>query len=397
MSTLSKRAWALDLLGLDANATVDEIKTAYRDLVLIWHPDKHQSNARNLKRAEEMIKRLNAAREVLIDNGEIPSDWASESARTKQEEPKQEEKREEKKKEKPNDTKDGREKRQKVDEPFIQDERSAERDYVKVSVGAVKQVIKFLKMRWGMTYDYFSRGKGLVYVFLPLSIILILSGTCEKVTRQMSVIVADKSKQTTLENQSALETNQEYENNTKATNNMEALLRNVEKNKKGLAELRILTDYGTLDYEASIEETAIIESASEEVALNLLNKIQAYYQEKLKEQGIKKKRNFTPSYQIETMNEAFQKTRKVNKNEDGLAAISLLTAYGTTTYIATLEETKTLETGTLDECLALINRLRQEAETQFAEQGLKRKTKRMPPYQIETVREAFQKSSRPKF
>ncbi len=96
MSTLSKRAWALDLLGLDANATVDEIKTAYRDLVSIWHPDKHQDNARNLKRAEEMIKRLNAARDVLIYNGDIPSDWASESARTQQEEPKQGEKYEEK-------------------------------------------------------------------------------------------------------------------------------------------------------------------------------------------------------------------------------------------------------------------------------------------------------------
>lgn len=55
MSTLSKRAWALDLLGLDANATVDEIKTAYRDLVLMWHPDKHQGNARSLYRAEEMM------------------------------------------------------------------------------------------------------------------------------------------------------------------------------------------------------------------------------------------------------------------------------------------------------------------------------------------------------
>ncbi len=87
MSTLSKRAWALDLLGLDANATVDEIKTAYRDLVLIWHPDKHQSNARNLKRAEEMIKRLNAARDVLIDNGDIPSDWVTEQVGKKNEEP----------------------------------------------------------------------------------------------------------------------------------------------------------------------------------------------------------------------------------------------------------------------------------------------------------------------
>ncbi len=91
MSTLSKRAWALDLLGLDANATVDEIKTAYRDLVSIWHPDKHQINARNLKRAEEMMKRLNAAREVLINNGEIPLEWANERVRPKYEEPKQEE------------------------------------------------------------------------------------------------------------------------------------------------------------------------------------------------------------------------------------------------------------------------------------------------------------------
>ncbi len=397
MSTLSKRDWALDLLGLDANATVDEIKTAYRDLVLIWHPDKHQGNARNLKRAEEMIKRLNAARDVLIDNGEIPSDWVNERARKKHEEPKQEEKEEEKNQEKPRDKQDGREKREQDEEPFIQAERSAKRDYVKVNIGAVKQVIDFLKKRRCLTYDFFSRGKGFIYVFLPLTIILILSGTCDKVTKQMSAILANNSKQTTLENQSALETKQGYKNNTKATNNVKALLRKVNKNKKGLAELRILTDYGTLDYEASIEETAILESAPEEDALKLLNKIQAYYQEKFKEQGLKQKRDFTPSYQIETMYEAFQKSRKINKNEDGLATISLLTAYGTTTYIATPEETKTLEAGTLDECLALLNRLRHEAENQFAEQGLKKKTEYMPPYQIETLHEAFQKLNQPKF
>ena len=57
---------------------------------MIWHPDKHQGNARNLKRAEELMKRLNAAREVLINNGEIPLEWASERARTKYEVPNQE-------------------------------------------------------------------------------------------------------------------------------------------------------------------------------------------------------------------------------------------------------------------------------------------------------------------
>ncbi len=84
---MGKRAWALDVLGLDGDANLDDIKTAYRDLVLIWHPDKHQSNARNLKRAEEMIKRLNAARDVLIDNGDIPSDWVNEQVGKENEEP----------------------------------------------------------------------------------------------------------------------------------------------------------------------------------------------------------------------------------------------------------------------------------------------------------------------
>ncbi len=52
-----------DVLGVDRNATADEIKKAYRKLALKHHPDKNQGDGES----EERFKEINEAYEVLCD------------------------------------------------------------------------------------------------------------------------------------------------------------------------------------------------------------------------------------------------------------------------------------------------------------------------------------------
>jgi hypothetical protein len=56
---------ALDMLGLKADATDDEIKQTYRDLVKVWHPDRFANDARLRTKAEEHLKEINAAYRAL--------------------------------------------------------------------------------------------------------------------------------------------------------------------------------------------------------------------------------------------------------------------------------------------------------------------------------------------
>jgi len=51
------------ILGVEKNATEDEIKKAYRKLAMKYHPDKNPGN----KQAEERFKEINEANEVLSD------------------------------------------------------------------------------------------------------------------------------------------------------------------------------------------------------------------------------------------------------------------------------------------------------------------------------------------
>ena len=52
-----------DILGVNKNASDDEIKKAYRSLAFKYHPDRNSGD----KAAEEMFKQINAAYDVLGD------------------------------------------------------------------------------------------------------------------------------------------------------------------------------------------------------------------------------------------------------------------------------------------------------------------------------------------
>jgi outer membrane protein assembly factor BamE (lipoprotein component of BamABCDE complex) len=75
---MTNRQWALSVLGLNPEATESDIRIAYRDLVSVWHPDRHQDNERVRRKAEEMLKRINAARDILVGGGGSADGWECE-------------------------------------------------------------------------------------------------------------------------------------------------------------------------------------------------------------------------------------------------------------------------------------------------------------------------------
>lgn len=59
------RTEALHILGLENDATADDIKIAYRETVQILHPDKFAGNEKLQSRATEQFKRLQEAYDLL--------------------------------------------------------------------------------------------------------------------------------------------------------------------------------------------------------------------------------------------------------------------------------------------------------------------------------------------
>ena len=58
-----RRSFEILEIGLDA--TEDEAKQAYKDLVSVWHPDRFSHNPRLRKKAEEKLKEANVAFETV--------------------------------------------------------------------------------------------------------------------------------------------------------------------------------------------------------------------------------------------------------------------------------------------------------------------------------------------
>lgn len=58
---------AYRMLGLAPGATADEVKTAYRDLAQVWHPDRFPDNNRLREKAQQNLQRINEAYALLRD------------------------------------------------------------------------------------------------------------------------------------------------------------------------------------------------------------------------------------------------------------------------------------------------------------------------------------------
>lgn len=66
MDTRTKRMkWACDILGVPHGCEAETWRMAYRDLVAVWHPDKHSNNDRIRTKAEHQIKVISAAKDIL--------------------------------------------------------------------------------------------------------------------------------------------------------------------------------------------------------------------------------------------------------------------------------------------------------------------------------------------
>jgi curved DNA-binding protein CbpA len=57
-----------EILELDPNASIDEAKQAYKDIVNVWHPDRFSHNSRLKEKAEKKLKEVNVAYETVISS-----------------------------------------------------------------------------------------------------------------------------------------------------------------------------------------------------------------------------------------------------------------------------------------------------------------------------------------
>jgi len=68
---------AYRMLGLAPGATPEEVKTAYRDLAQVWHPDRFPDNERLREKAVRNQQLINEAYEVLRELEPPPSPVAT--------------------------------------------------------------------------------------------------------------------------------------------------------------------------------------------------------------------------------------------------------------------------------------------------------------------------------
>ena len=70
---------AYDLLGVKPGVSNRELKAAHRDLAKVWHPDRFLHDPRLQEKAQEKLKEINEAYELLI-SGKVPKAAPSRSA-----------------------------------------------------------------------------------------------------------------------------------------------------------------------------------------------------------------------------------------------------------------------------------------------------------------------------
>src|SRR5689334_6789577 len=69
MSTDFSKAY--DLLGVKPGVSIRELKAAHRDLAKVWHPDRFQHDPRLQEKAQEKLKEINEAYD-LLSSGKVP-------------------------------------------------------------------------------------------------------------------------------------------------------------------------------------------------------------------------------------------------------------------------------------------------------------------------------------
>ncbi len=57
-----------EVLGILSNASIDEIKQAYRDLTQVWHPDRYVHSPRLQQKAEAQMKTINLSYEKIMEH-----------------------------------------------------------------------------------------------------------------------------------------------------------------------------------------------------------------------------------------------------------------------------------------------------------------------------------------
>ena len=57
------------ILDIGPNASLEEVKRAYRELARVWHPDRFPNDVRLQQKAEEKLKRINIAYECICGRG----------------------------------------------------------------------------------------------------------------------------------------------------------------------------------------------------------------------------------------------------------------------------------------------------------------------------------------
>lgn len=68
------------ILGLQPGASLEQVKQTYRDLAMVWHPDRFPNNSRLQEKAQEELKKINEAYEALISAQFISSTQTSTSS-----------------------------------------------------------------------------------------------------------------------------------------------------------------------------------------------------------------------------------------------------------------------------------------------------------------------------